>query len=44
MFSLSLFIREELGERAKIKVHQVIHNIEGKLLADEMVDHFLRQK
>ena len=32
------------GDRFKIKVHQVVHDIDGKLLADEMLYHlFLLQ-
>ena len=27
------------NETVKIKVHQVIHDVQGNLLADEMVDH-----
>ena len=28
------------GEAVKIKVHQVVHDLNGKLLADEFVQHF----
>ncbi|MEO8860997.1 MAG: hypothetical protein ABI358_06205 [Ginsengibacter sp.] len=35
---------EEVGDRVKIKVHQVVHDIDGKLLADEIVDHFFYLK
>ena len=35
---------EEVGDQVKIKVHQVVHNMEGKLLADEIVDHFFYLK
>ena len=28
------------GEVVKIKVHQVVHDLNGKLLADELVHHF----
>jgi len=27
------------NESVKIKVHQVVHNLKGNLLADELVDH-----
>jgi hypothetical protein len=32
------------GEVAKIKVHQVVHDLNGKLLADEFVYHFFLLK
>jgi len=28
----------------KISVHQVVHDLDGNLLADEMVDHFFEMK
>ena len=34
-------IIEENG-RVKIKVHQVVHDLNGDLLADETVDHFFK--
>ena len=35
---------EEVGERVRIKVHQVVYDMEGKLLADEIVNHFFSWK
>jgi len=28
------------NETVKIKVHQVVHDVQGNLLADELVDHY----
>ncbi|HSB92650.1 MAG TPA: nuclear transport factor 2 family protein [Flavitalea sp.] len=35
-----LEIEEEEDETVKIKVHQVVHDLNGQLLADEKVYHF----
>jgi len=32
------------GETVRVKVHQVVHDLHGKLLADEVVYHFFHLK